>query len=346
MYPFINQGTDATLEPAYFANLFGALTGTSDAELKAYVKAIVGDDIPSSALDSSSAFESWLTSKGWTLKDLSAMIISGSATITSPLTATRTVGGVTSGKHYETGTTIEQIIRDILNPVDGPTLTNPSATITYNGEKLLEKGVQIAATLVVNFNRGSISPAYGTSGYRSGPATGYSLNGGTTQSSNTFTGIAINEDRTNFTAKVNYSAGEQPKDSSGNDYNSPLPAGSVTSSALKFEFVNALWQDSAGDGTVTKLPLVSKLGGEYIFDLPPQTADHPETFDIPADWNVTDILVENPFYQTWDDDSDEFDVTTVTHEDAAGRTVTYKRYTDNRGYPAGARQIKVKWTQS
>ena len=62
-----------------------------------------------------------------------------------------------------------------------PKFTNPSATLTATGSKLLECGATQNTTFTVNFNRGTISPAYGTSGYRSGAATGYALNGGTVQ---------------------------------------------------------------------------------------------------------------------------------------------------------------------
>lgn len=339
------RGADGTIDPAYFASLLGAPAGTSDTELKAYIKAIVGDDIPSSALNSTSAFESWLTDKGWTLKDLSAMIISGSATITSPLTATRTVGGVTSGKHYETGTTIEQIIRDILNPVDAPTLTAPSATINYTGNRLLEAGVTITGTFVVNFSRGTINPAYGTSGYRSGIVTGYSLNDSTFQTGKIFSNVTINKDNSTFIAKVKYEAGEQPKDSSGNDYGTPLPAGQVTSSSLKFEFVDAWWMINSS-GEMTKQELKSKASGEALIQFPDRKPDEgvQETLDIPASWNITDILFYNPITREWVDDSDEFVTSTASHPDAAGNMVDYVRYTGILPYAGASREFKIKWT--
>lgn len=337
-------GTDGTIEPAYFANILrGTSSEMSNEELQAYIKAIVGDDVPASAMTSASAFEEWLHTKGWTLKDLSAVIMSGGAAITSPITATRTVGGVSSGKTYDTGTLIEVIIKDILSPRDNPALTAPSVTLTCNKAKLQEIGTSLTATFTATFSRGSISPAYGTSGYRSGAATSYKLNSGATQSSNTFTNITVNETNKTFTTTVAYAAGEQPKDSSGNNYSSALPAGTVTSQPFEFEFVNALYADLDCDGTIEKLPLISKADKETILSFGYAAEDKPETFDIPETLTGIQILVENPFSQTWDDCSSDFRSETVVKQDAAGRNVNYTRYIFDLGYNVGPKDLKIKW---
>ena len=257
------------------------------------------------------------------------------------LTATRTVGGVTSGDEYEQGVMLEQILRDILNPLDYPTLTDPSASIQSSIATLLETGDSKQATLTVNFNRGSINPAYGTSGYRSGIATEYTLKG-ISQSTNQFTQI-ISEQNKDFTAIVSYAEGEQPVDSKGNVYDSPLPAGSVISSQLKYEFVDALWASTVTSGTVTKQALLSKSVGEKIFDFPPQTASAPEIFDVPASWTIRKIEVYNDLTSRYEDCSSEFTMSATAHENAGGEEVNYNRYTDNRGYAADSRRIKITW---
>ena len=103
----------------------------------------------------------------------------GSGSLEDDLTTSVTVGGITSGTSYEEGTPLETIFRDMLNPVAYPTLTNPSATISATGAKLLETGSTLNTTMTISFNRGSINPAYGTSGYRAGQAQSYSLDGTT-----------------------------------------------------------------------------------------------------------------------------------------------------------------------
>ena len=149
----------------------------------------------------------------------------GSADLTADLTASVTVGGVTSGTTFHEGDSIESVVRNILSPTLYPTFTAPSASMSATGSKLLEKGGSLATTFTITFNRGAITPAYGTSGYRSGAATSYTLDG-TSQAGNTFA-ITVTESKTSYQGSVAYAQGEQPKDSNGNNYSTPLPAGNT-----------------------------------------------------------------------------------------------------------------------
>ena len=268
----------------------------------------------------------------------------GSAELKSALTASITVGGVSAGKSYGAGTELETILRDMLAPSLNPTLTNPSATMTGSGAKLLECGVTASATMTISFNRGSINPAYGTSGYRSGEATGYKLNGGASQSGNTFN-VTVSESNNTFTGTVDYAAGEQPKNSKGDNYGTPLPAGFVNTSAVTYEFVNAFYATTVNIDTMTKQPLVSKSAKQYTFNMKAvtQTSAKPMMFDIPNDYNITAVQGFNAMTGQWQNISD-FRTEATTHEDAAGNTVNYTRYIDDRGYGAAGREIKVIWS--
>lgn len=263
-------------------------------------------------------------------------------TITNPITASLTVGGVTSGTVYPAGTAIEQILRDMLNPVAVPTLTPPSATLTATGDKLLEKGSTLSTTFTLSFNRGRINPAYGTSGYRSGIASSYTFDG-ETGSTNTFT-RTITEDKLEYQGSVAYEAGEQPKDSKGNNYSAPLPAGSVNSNKITYEFVDAWWGNGTNPDEVVKMDLISKKPGETTISFAAVSDDQAEKFDIPASWTLTAIKVYNPFSMVWDDCTNQFAATNVTHENSAGETVNYKRYTCTLGYGMGARELKIEWS--
>jgi hypothetical protein len=253
-----------------------------------------------------------------------------------------TVGGITSGTTLEAGTTFEQIFRDMMNPTAYPTLTNPSASLSATGAKLLEVGATLNTTFTITFSRGSINPAYGTSGYRSGVATGYTFDGETT-TTNTFS-KTITSAKTSYQGNVAYEAGEQPKNSVGGDYSTPLPAGSVNTNTVNYEFVNALWANTSNITTVAKLTLVSKSAKVKEFNFPAQTVANPEVFDVPANWTVTAVEVLNTLSNQWEDCSSEFTVADTTHDDAGGNSTAYKRYTDNRGYQAGARKVRVKWS--
>ena len=237
---------------------------------------------------------------------------------------------------------VEDIFKDMLNPVKYPSFTAPSASIAATGAKLLEVGGTLATTMTITFSRGAIAPAYGTSGFRSGEATGYSLNGGTAQSENTFS-VTVTEAQKTYQGTVNYAAGEQPKDSTGADYSTPLPAGSVNSNTITYEFVNALWANTASIGTVAKLSLVNKSAKQRDMVFPAQTVANPEVFDVPASWTVTAVQVKNDLSGAYEDALSQFTVTDVNHDDAGGTSTAYKRYTFNMGMATGSRTVRLKW---
>ena len=247
------------------------------------------------------------------------------------------VGGIAAGTVYPVGTGWEQIMRDMFSKANEPTLTAPSATLQGPANRLIESGTTTDVTLTATFNRGSIVPAYGTSGFRAGEATGYSINGGAQQASNVFTVTASDADP-RFTVTVYYAAGEQPRDSAGGNFDAPLPAGDVETNTIVFEVTDAIWSNAADITTIAKEPLMSRSVGIKEWAWAPQTKTNPETFDIPASWNVVAVEVFNDITRNWDDAADEFDVSDATHGVTA-----YKRYQDNRGYSAGERRVRVRW---
>lgn len=263
---------------------------------------------------------------------------SGDAVLTSALTTSKAVGGIPIGKTYAANTPLESIFKDMLNPVEVPTFTSPSATISTSGGTLVEEGESVSKTLTVNFDRGKINPAYGTTGNRAGAATGYSLNGGESQSGNTFN-VTVNEDNKQFSAKVDYARGEQPKNSAGEDYDSPLPAGFVNTNTLTFEIVAPLWSNAANITVIAKEALVSKSAKLKQFNFPAQTATNPEVFDVRSTWNVTAVELLNTLNNQWVNCASEFTITDTEHDGIA-----YKRYTYNGGDATGARSVRIKWS--
>lgn len=225
--------------------------------------------------------------------------------------------------------------------VQYPEFTAPSATISGTGDNILEKGSTLNATITVAFDRGKIDPAYNTDGYRSGAATGYKLNNGASQGSGTFS-VTVSDSNKVFMGRVDYAEGEQPKDSDGHDYDSPLAAGYVNTEELTYEFVNAVWANASDITSMAKQPLVSESAKEVVINFAAQTVSNPECFDIPSSLTVTGIYTAY-VGENWEDCAFEFTQSTTTHDNAGGATVNYKRYTDNRGYAASGRPIKITW---
>ena len=188
--------------------------------------------------------------------------VGGDSSLTSDLTAAVTIGGITNGTTFTAGTSLETILRTMLEPTLYPTLTAPSASMTYGADTYYPVGGTVSAlNAVVSLNRGSINPAYGTSGYRSGTATGYSIatSGADTEyrnssdSSGSFNVPSLTRATKGtivVTGTVSYAVGEQPKDSKGNNYDSPLSAGSKSTSKT-ITFIQPYYYGVSNSSTVS-----------------------------------------------------------------------------------------------
>lgn len=198
----------------------------------------------------------------WVQKNVQPSGGSGGGSTTKVITAAIDVGGIEAGTSYPIDTPLEDIISNLLEPTLYPTLTDPSASITYGANQYYAVGSTVnAMTATVALNRGSINPAYGTSGYRSGVATGYAIAtvGADTEytdsseSSGAFSVPTLTRATKGtivLTGTASYAAGEQPKDSKGNDYESPLAAGSKSASKT-LTFIQPYYYGASNTSTIS-----------------------------------------------------------------------------------------------
>lgn len=153
------------------------------------------------------------------------------------LTPTQTVnGGIPTGATFD-HKSITWMFDSLLYPELFPTLVAPSSTFTSNIVTTYEVGVTMASTTFsAVFNRGSITPAYGTNGFRSGLPTQYTYGGSGMSNTVTsgltdskiITGYTIAAGVQSWTGNVTYSAGEQPLSNKGNNYSTALPSGTTS----------------------------------------------------------------------------------------------------------------------
>ena len=159
------------------------------------------------------------------------------------------VGGVPVGTVL-TGRTLEDIIEEMLVTVFYPSFVNPNNTIAFvpSIPATQEVGVTLATIdFEATFDRGLITPPYGTSGFRSGLPTGYTYTGTDLNFSvssaslndvQQISGYTILLGLQSWTNTVDYNAGEQPKDSEGNNFASPLPSGTTS---VKTTSINGIY---------------------------------------------------------------------------------------------------------
>ena len=237
-----------------------------------------------------------------------------------------------------------------------PTLTNPSSTFTANIPLLLEVGETYNITFTANFNRGSIIPAYGTSGFRSGLPntyyyTGYGLPASVPtnfmSNVNLVAGYTVLDGIQVWTSRVGYDEGEQPKDSESNDFGSPLPAGQTTQQTISIEGVYAWYATVNAITAKTKLPLISRnapfMEVTVIGEI--DTINR-QTIWVPGSWTaITGIQMFNTFTQQFEwilgNATNSLTAFTQTHEMIGG--VDYIAFSNNQ-LRYGSRRLRLFWT--
>lgn len=142
------------------------------------------------------------------------------------------VGGLGAGTKVSDleGKNYSEIFDAFLFPTIYPTFSSPSASISFkNYSSIQEVGAKAPTNsdFSTSFNRGSINLNGVKQADRAGALTSGEIFcvGGSMPS-------VVPLGNTQYKYRANYSQGAQPKDNKGNDYGSPLPSGSVESSAV------------------------------------------------------------------------------------------------------------------
>jgi len=131
-------------------------------------------------------------------------------------------GGMVSGTPL-IGKTLSEIIEDIVTTVYTPTLVAPSNMFIDDQTAIKEVGFIFGTiNFTATFDRGLITPAYGTSGFRSGLPNTTALT-----DNQSITNYSILLGSNTWTSSISYDIGEQPLDSAGGNFSTPLAAGTT-----------------------------------------------------------------------------------------------------------------------
>lgn len=260
-------------------------------------------------------------------------------------TAGITVGGVKVGDSWDNAP-IEDVVNAIINPELFPTFVNPTFSFASTVNGFREVGSITDITFNVNFSRGSITPQYSAeNNYRSGLPTAYNYNGpvgSEVKASNsltdtkTITGYSIAIGNNTFFCSVDYSIGTQPKSSKGNDYNTPLPAGTLAAKSVTITGVYPVYN---GIGTLSKIPLQAH-GTAIVVDAPADMNVGGSRFTIqyPNIWSGKTPIVqqENELSKAWDNQNmAEYEITDINISGVPYKQVKYI------GSGIGLRKLKL-----
>ena len=245
------------------------------------------------------------------------------------------VGGATSGKKYDAGTSLEAVLRDMLNPVLNPTFIAPSATLRSNAARTIY-GIDEPVgnvTFTLTFDRGAIS----TGGSRAGEATAYVIDGRTGST------VAIDMDARFGAAEavtmrgtVQHSQGDQPKNSAGEDWGEPLGAGSVNSNTIVFTKKPYIYTTKSG--VFARMSIAEYNASPLEIELENGDGVTKPVATVALPDKAKSIQTYNIFTSAWDDCSAEFTETAITLDGRA-----YYKYEDSRGYASGDRPLKFTW---
>lgn len=149
------------------------------------------------------------------------------------------VGGIAKGTTLEEleGKSFNSILDDLLFPTVYPTFTAPSAGIalkSYSSTQEVGATAPTESNFTTTFNAGAITLNGVKQADRAGALdseNSFIYYGGSVSNTTLPETVALGD--TSYQYHAAYGEGAQPKDNKGNDYDSPLAAGSVNSSAVK-----------------------------------------------------------------------------------------------------------------
>jgi len=267
-------------------------------------------------------------------------------TFTNTNPTPNTVGGIASGSTFSNKTMVE-MWNSLLYPELFPTLTNPSNTFTLTQSGLQEVGVVLTLNFASTFNRGVISPAYGTSGFRSGLPSSYVYSGTgltTTPSTvltnnNTVNSYTVLLGNQTWTGYVSYRIGEQPLSSKGNNYSTPLSAGDTGIISRTITGVYPWYYNSVSLTVSTKQTLANH-GSLVTTSFLAEDGVNKQFVEFPDAWgNITSIRQYNTLSGQWDSISLNTFTKTSIQKIIQGNTIDYNKY-EYSGNTIGARQIR------
>lgn len=266
------------------------------------------------------------------------------------------VGGIAAGTELA-GFTYEQILSMMLYGIVNPVLIAPSLNVTTNHvNAIIGLSADITGTAI--FDRGAINPAYGTSGFRAGLPTAYVINGNEIVSSALnysfdFTIDKVVAGDNTIVVSVKYAEGEQPKNSTGGNFDSPLPAG-IIEHIIKINGTYPIFVTETSaqtqSGECAELPIDTVTNTDEFqvsVGAEKESADGKQAFCVSSLMpEIKGVQQYNEVMKTWawiqgspEKSLTTFDVSTITKV-FNGVEVEYKKYTNNLP-TIGARKLKI-----
>lgn len=255
-----------------------------------------------------------------------------------------TLGGIAAGATIPKGTELLSFIQMLLNAVQYPTYSNPSQTFT-NDKGIANGGIYEIGTTFSNvtftktYSQGIIRgktvngiwEATTEQGKRSGSLVSFNINGtdiGVNQSIN-LGDVVVTYGTNTITSATSYAKGDQPVDSMGNNFQTPLPAANPAmnisfSGVFKAFYGNTVAPTIATGTEVRLLPSANMISTLKKVILVTGNSNVNYHVFLPSSFVVTKVIDLSNSNQ---DITDEYELLgTFEVPDAAGTPRTYMHY--------------------
>lgn len=268
------------------------------------------------------------------------------STLDESVATVTALGGIAAGTTVASlnGKSYDEIFDTLIFPTVNPTFTAPSATLalkSYNATQEIGATAPTAADFTATYNAGAITLAGKKQNNRGGvikeDTSKIYYNNSATLAEKVILGAMP------YKYHVEYEQGPQPKDSKGNNYSTPLPAGSVESSVVNVYGTYPYFANGV-DASSTNNELDSLPANQNESKLSLKRIDNNTSFAVkfmseavnsvksyllvPATKKVTAVKAMNALTGKFDVDFTTWEMgTDIETKEVQGVSVNYKRWT-------------------
>lgn len=277
------------------------------------------------------------------------------SSVSNDIATVEAIGGIPAGTTAGElkKKTVSQILDDLLFPTVYPTFQAPTASLSFKSTSatpaLQEIGttgstVPTAGSFNTGFNQGKIMIAGVEKQKRAGALKeGESFIYINNEPDNKDFPTEIPNGTITYKYRAAYEAGPQPLDSKGGNYQSPLPAGSVDSSAVTVTGVYPYFTNKDKNDAFAKLPLTTNTKLTGLKFVAEGTNKH--IFKLPATYTVTKIEMLNTLSNQYEDFGVSRFTKTTESIQVQGKAVSYAVYTRNDSGKNGEATFQITFTK-
>ena len=237
------------------------------------------------------------------------------------------LGGIDAGTTVAqlTGKSYDEIFDTLIFPTVNPTFTAPSASISlksYQNVQEIGANAPTAANFNVSFNAGAITLAGKKQNNRAGAQNMEASK--ILYSSSKVESLPGKAGAMDYYYRAAYAEGPQPKDSKGNNYQTPLAAGSVDSEKITVTGYRAAYSGLVSTNAITEdviKGMTKTVSAKKTIKVSGPISEQYICFAAPAGWTVSNIKDSNNF-----DVTSSYATSTVSVTGLDGQAVNYTVY--------------------